>query len=313
MTQKKRKVELFKLTFNAIDDSQNHLNFFDFVSNYLNEITRDETWKKTYFKVLRNTEDFFVLGITTTKMYGIPPINDFENHESSAIPLSDTEGLGYFNIILYDKNFSVLYFEFVQNGCWLSTFIEIIKEFERTEDCPYDITISATAVLRTEAYERLMNYGRYGQIELKIAAPTQMILSRRAENDAILSAINYAQDLNADVLDYVFKIDARRTNSSLNQSVIRSSLAIARRYISSDQSQHFLKFKVTGFHTEGTGSNVSERKDTIDLVKDKFIRYFTINEPRVREDLQILDKTSGIIDVYQRCLPEIGVLFRRND
>lgn len=242
-------------------------------------------------------------------MYGIPPKNDIKTHVPSPLDLTPEEGIGYSNVFLYDKKFKVLYYEFNQNGLWVSTFNDHIQSLQNTESCPYEIKSSVTHIMRKEAYQRLINYGRYLQIELQIANPDGLTITERTKNDSILNVIKTNQGMNAKVLNYVFKVDSRYTDNTLHIPTIRRQINQIWKLISNDKNGHVTKYKVTGFHGDGDGP--INKKDTIDLVNDKFSRTFEINEPRIKQDLQLNEKKVGIEDVYKRCLPEIKDIFKK--
>ena len=309
MTQKKRKVELFRFRFEAINNNNTKIGFYDFAIKYLNNKAINEIYKDTYFDIKEDTSNYFIIGVVTTKMYGIPPKNDIVKHKTGALPLLPNEGIAYSNIILYDKTFKILYYEFNQNGLWASTFVDHILGMQQTAGCPYDINASIVPILRKKAYKRLMEFGRYSQIELQIANPDGLVISEITKTDSLLNIIKCNQGLDAEVLNYTYKVDTRKSDSTLDISTVRRMIKQAKNILSGSNTSHLTKLKITGYHGEDDGPQ--NRKDTIDLVNDKFSRTFEINEPRVRNDLQFVEKKKGIVNVYNRCLPEIKELFKK--
>ena len=306
--RKKRTVELFKVNWSAINEDNEELTFNEFLSIYLHEYNLDTNDRDTYFKVKRENEDFLIGSITTTKTYGIPCKNNKRNHIPSRLDIADDEGLGYSNVLLFDKKYQVLYYEFNQNGCWIQSFIDFIRDRNLRLDAPYQISISCNVILRRNSYQRLISSTRFKKLHLKIAFPDQMVLEDDQRNNSIKNAIINAAKASPDTLELLLNVDTRRTNASLNQGRITNTINWLYSQIGGRNSEHYQKVEFTSF-APGEDDGI-ENKDTIDLANDKFRRTFFIEEPRIRSDLQISEKVLGIIEVYSRCLPDIRLIFR---
>ncbi|MCY1719571.1 hypothetical protein OU798_04420 [Prolixibacteraceae bacterium Z1-6] len=306
--RKKRTVELFRINWTATNPEQGDVSFEYFLENYADGYSIEEAGKNIYLKIQRTRDNYIAGSISTTKKYGIPPKNNASSHVSSGLDMDEDEGLGYSNVFLYDITYRVLYYEFNLNGCWIKRFFEFLNSCNDSLEDSFDIDIQERVVLRQNAYERLRSCSSFTKIHLKVAFPNQMIFQNRAENDSMENVIRSAAQHETDTLEMILNVDSRRLGATLNPGRIGNDIRWFTNQLRGPNAAHYTKIEVTGVSTDEE-SNV-QRRDPIDLANDKFKRHFEIDEPRILTDLQIREKTSGIIDVYNRCLPEVRLIFR---
>jgi len=186
------------------------------------------------------------------------------------------------------------FYEGNKNGCYLAAFRRyIITLFNDGRDESLDIGFSP--FLRLEAYERMLNVEIYKSIEVKIANPVIYLKDFLDENDALTSAINTCKELNSDTVDLKFDIKGRPLTGMPSQSI--SHLIKRIKNLATNYDQHLVeKFIIEGYYYD-PDDDVT-KKEVIDFLLDRYIRYIVVDEPNILSNPQTLEKSNSLLEVY---------------
>jgi hypothetical protein len=251
-----------------------------------------------------------VLGyVKTTKKSGIPPAHDLAKDEYEKLKLTATQGLGYSNVFLYIKEYNILLYQFEQMGCYLPTFVDSVRKWvSNSDELEGNLLIKNSIVLRKEAMERILSFDRHRSIEFTILNPKAGLNNHLEENDALISNVNEADDLNANELTVKYSLKGNRIEG-MPSSIISEKLTKLSNFMGirrPDGYNTVTKIEVEGYLRDP--SSDKEYRDSIDLITDKFKKAIVIDEPRVKGDTQIREKTTELENLYNKIQREIADL-----
>lgn len=303
MPKKKKKIETLK-----IEVLGKKINFIEILSS-AEKIKYQEGKEKCYtLYKLEDNEDYYSGYVSTTKLSDIAPKHNSNTNEYERLPINskEGEGLGYSNVFIYDKKFNILMYEFNTNGCYVSSFSRYLKsEFEKKNETK--IAMQFSPVLRKEAYQRMLSFSLYKSIEMQIATPSRSVDKYYEENDGLTSYIKDGQDFNAERVSVKFDIPGKPFKG-LRSERISNLLEKIKQLKNKNPEDIIEKLSVTGYYLDPDDSKT--KKDSIDLILDRYIKYFSVDQPYVLINPQTKEKSYALLEVYLKSKKDFMELFK---
>lgn len=262
-----------------------------------------------------NNGDFVVGLVITEQLKDLPPKRNKVTGDFSSLGLQDNEILAFGNIFLYDKNLKVIFYEVNGNGCYLDTFLDIIKEEWNNRQHGQanqimEINLASIPQNGGLAQYRRMTYLKEFQFE--ITCPNAVLQECKDRGNSITSAIN--QDLrkavnsNADIVSINYTTFGKTVNrQGLDASKIGKLIKAGTFLLGSEQRSNVKTLKVVGYEPNPNGNGRTVRR-TADLIAD--LLKGTINLPTVvqQSDLQEQSRKTEIEALHTELLPRLRSL-----
>jgi len=290
---KKVEIQIVKLT-------PDELNFEDLLlSEYLKR-PFNHYGKAIQLNYLEDKGDYLIGVMVTTKKTGIPPKHNTETDEFNPLDLKPTEGLGYANVFIYDKNLKILMYEFNKNGTYLTAFIEYINAYCNGQKEFEQFSLHLDPLLNMQTYEKMLAMRFYKQLEIKIAQPTELIAEYKGTNESVKNTLKLGKESHTDYLTLILNVNGRRKEGLLDNFVTKYAtqfLGIGKK----NEDDLIKKFTIKGYEIDQDGENVPS---TIDLITDRYRAEFKIDEPRILQTIQVTERKGLLIELYKECKKE---------
>lgn len=278
------------------------------------EIIRSEHMNKKFYppgkvvqlKFLDEKPDYIFGVMVTTKQSGIPPKHDTVTDTYNPLDLNNNEGLGYANSFIFVKRYNLLLYEFNKNGTYLNSFRECVMNW--CKETPFeDAYFTFEALLNLETYERMLNMTFYKSIEVKIAQPDALIEGYKGKNESVENTLQLGADSDADYLSLKLGVSSHRKAGLLNNFIQRFANTFQRLGLKYEDDKLVKKITIEGYETDPDGE---EQKTKIDLILDKYKLEFKLEEPRILDSLQVIERKTEVINLYTSNLGDFTKIFK---
>jgi len=298
MTKKTKKVEVVQ-----VSHTMNKKEFAEMLHIIEGQKLINSLDKTVVLNIKEDTDDYLLGYVITTQKSGIPPAHNPETGVSKALALDKKEGLGYANVFVYDKSLNLLFYEFEKMGFYLGTLRKILLDRCINQfDIPFDLIF--LPVPKKDIFERMVRLKYYKELNVKLAKPQRLIKEFTEEKDALSYGINTLNELNSDSIDMTIKV-SRDNFHGMPSAKIQKLLNKAMAIINRSEEQIVEKFTVTGYYQDLEDQTV---KDEIDILTDRFRTSFQIEEPRILENPQIIEKCKLILKLYESEISKLAYL-----
>ena len=303
MPKKDKKIETMKIEIYG-----ENVNFIDVLKTAKGQRFKESDNKLYTLYEIDNTEKYFSGYISTTKLSDIAPKHNPNNNVYEKLPIDSKngEGLGYSNVFIYDKTYDILMYEFNINGCYLGAFGRYLNsEFNKTSD--NKINVDFSPVLRKEAFERMLNFNIYKSVEMQIATPSRSIEKYYEENDSLIGYINDGKKFEADRVTVKFDIPGKPIKGMPGEKI--SNFLNNINYLKKNSPEDIVeKLSVIGYYFDPEDNK--NKKDSVDLILDRYKKKFTIDQPYVLTNPQTREKSYALLSVYLKCKKDFKELFK---
>lgn len=262
-----------------------------------------------------NNGDFVVGLVITEQLKDLPPKRNKETGDFSSLGLQDNEILAFGNIFLYDKNLKVIFYEVNGNGCYLDTFLDLIKEEWNNRQhgqANQIVEINLASIPQNGGLAQFRRMTYLKEFQFEITCPNAVLQECQDRGSSITSAIN--QDLrkavnnNADIVSISYTTFGKTVNrQGLDSSKIRKLIKAGTFLLGSAQRPNVKTLKVVGYEPNPNGNGRTVKR-TADLIAD--LLKGTINLPTVvqQSDLQEQSRRAEIVALHTELLPRLRSL-----
>lgn len=279
----------------VVSDVANQPVLFENVLNNLSGYRRVLERKNYEIRILDNgNEGDSVVGLVITEqLKDLPPKRNKDTGNFASLGLQDNEILAFGNIFLYDKNLKVIFYEVNGNGCYLDTFLDLVKEEWNNRQHAQanqivEINLASIPQNGGLAQYRRMTYLK--EFQLEITCPNAVLQECQDRGSSITSALRpdlrNAVKGNADIVKINYSTFGKTVNQQgLDESRIRKLIKASSFILRSNQRSNVKTLKVVGYEPNPNGNGRVVRR-TADLIAD--LLKGTINLPTVvqQSDLQ---------------------------
>lgn len=311
MALKRRNVEILSVNLNFTEDSI--YSFSDVLSqaNARNYFCKE---KEFTFKLLNTEKSGCILGIMETiQNSDIPPKANRRTRRMDPVNVdTNTEGLAYANIFLYDTIRNVLIYEINRNGCYPNQLKDYLGHFWNIEEDKPKINITFPVIFKQNEYQRMLDMTRYKKMSIELYNPTELMRCYEEESDSIYNNIvkhnidtGVQSNANSIVIQQI-ALRPRVNPMGLSRSMVKGITdSILDKIFGGGQRVNVQEMRVEGFLTDPEGNETTKQ---IDLIGDSFKEFFKITEIKVQRDLQIGERKIGIEGLYSEILPELRAI-----
>lgn len=308
MAIKRKKVEFFKVRLTTMDYEPSDLIFSDIITAAeLQDVTLPIKGKDLELKIFRNTDDFVVGMLETSRNSNVPPKKHRGTRTFDRLGLNAEEGLAYGNVFLYDKRREILMYEVNKFGCYLDHFVDFVYLALREAESEIyrQFRIKFEVILTSDEYNRIINFGFHKSIEVEIAHPELIAADFEHQNNALFNTIESGRELGSTKVFAKFEVEARpNRGEGLSNMNVREILDDAARLLQGRNRGNIQKVVVSGYD-EGV-----RRLKRIDLVADRYIKSIALDEPRENVNLLETQRTEQIIALFESCQADFDRMFR---
>lgn len=316
MANKKKRVEIVSIHIDSLVEGCIPPSFPD-VFDLLNaaEITQDG--KLYEFRSLSTNITECIVGLVeTTQDKDIPPIKNKQTKAFSQVQINtDTEGLAFANIFLFDISLNVLIYEVNRNGCYLQTFKELLEYKWAEMHCGDEIQIRIGAVCRLDEYNRMLRIHNYRKICYEICCPTEVLRVVRQQEESLSkslleSQLAAAENNNINIISIEQKCMPVKINrDGMQARFVHEFAGLFNSLFRAGQRSNVKKFTVHGYTLDPESDRL--RATTINLLADVFDEYISIPEVQVQSSLQVPERKASIETVYNRIHNELLSIIHR--
>lgn len=313
MANKRRNVDVLSVNFRYSEQETQTVQFAD-ILRFMNNREYRINEKIINFTLLNcNVTDCMMAIIVTTQDSDIPPKRNKNTGIYSRVQINtEEEGFAYANILFYDVRRNILLYEVNKNGCFPNQLKDFIYHHWNAEEDNVRFDISFPPVIRANEYQRMLQMDYYKKISIELYAPTELLdcfeeNSDSMYNNFIRHQIRMGAQNNANTITIEQVALQKRVNPmGLSHSVVKGLVDAVKMNIA-DRGH---RFNVQQLRIEGyTSDSEDPRKcKPIDILADSFNEYFKIPDIQVHTDVQQSDRIAGIIELYNRLLPEFRQL-----
>lgn len=313
MTKKKIDIQLVKV----VSDVANEPVLLENVLNALSGSKKALERKSYEIKILDkgNNGDSVVGLVITEQLKNLPPKRNKETGNFASLGLQDNEILAFGNIFLYDKNLKVIFYEVNGNGCYLDTFLDLIKEEWNNRQhgqANQIVEINLASIPQNGGLAQFRRMTYLKEFHFEIACPNAVLRECQDRGSSLTSAINpdlkKAVSSNADIMSINYTTFGKTKNpQGLDGSRIRRLLKAAHFILGSHQRSNVKVLKVVGYEPDPNGNRKTVKR-TADLIADLLTG--TINLPTVvqQSDLQEQSRKTEIKALHAKLLPSLHSL-----
>ncbi|MDP3493822.1 MAG: hypothetical protein Q8R82_11960 [Hyphomonadaceae bacterium] len=308
MASTKKKLEVYTVTF--ITEEGSDLTFEKVLLSKTIENFVAFINKKDVSVSILEKGDIIVGIVETSRRDNVPPKKHKKAKKISKLGLTDDEGLAYGNVFLYEKERKILFYEVNKFGSYINHFlnclIQCCGEDEKWEE---RFNVEVRPILQPEEYTRMMKMNYYKSLEVKFSNPNALIKEFEHKNNALAKTVELTQQLGTETFNGKFEVRSKKQGGSgLSSVTIRDIVDKAQALLSSKSGQENLqKLVVYGYAVDE--DDLAERLEPIDLLADRYIKYFTLNEPRENIDLLQPQRRKKIKEVYAKSLEDFELMF----
>jgi hypothetical protein len=316
MSKKKHLVDIVTVNLGFLDKSP--VTTFDKMlkSEFVNGQSKIVKGKSIEYKLLEDTEVYIVGILITTQDKDIPPKRHKKTGEFNALDVTAEEGLAFANVFLFEKNHSILMYEINKNGCYLDQFKEFLFKcwVAQTETDYIKIDIKFAAVLKLNEYERAVKMRYYKSVEVVIAEPKEVLQLFEDENDSIENnsvLSNVKSQLvegvanNSSIIVLKHSVYTGQPFGLSHSRVVEFISAIRDKILKSNKRKNVQKLVVVGYSEDMD----IKRQEPIDLMGDVFKTSFSLYEPRINTDVQMLSRKGEIKELYNKHQSDFKAIF----
>ncbi len=136
---------------------------FEAIVNHANGKQHTDSFKDYQLTILDTTIDNCIVGIVNTgQNKNLPPKKEKATGKLSKLDIDiDKENLSFGNILLYDTNLNILFYEVNMNGCSLDKFSEYLVSNWNYKNNKLQIELSFNTVSRKGEYNRMLKMTHY--------------------------------------------------------------------------------------------------------------------------------------------------------
>lgn len=288
---------------------------FDSILTNVNGKKGADSYKDYQLKLLNTTLENCIIGIINTgQNKNLPPKKEKSTGQLSKIGIDiDRENLCYGNILLYDKNLNVLFYEVNMNGCSVDNLCDyFVKEWNKTQD--EKIQISFNSVSRKGEYERMLRMTYYKEFNAEFANPQEILEAYKDDNSSQFSlAKRYLSDgvkNNSDKFVIKFSTLGKKNNKTgLTRTSLMKLVNSVRYLFIGEQKKNVLALTVKGYFTD---PDISSSIQPINLIADTFNIFIKLTDKVLQEDIQETERKTEIEKLYIKHLPELKIIFKRD-
>jgi len=258
------------------------------------------------------SRDYIVGVVITTKLSGLPPKHDTHTGTTEPLGFGPNQGLGFANVFLFEKRRNILMYEFNKNGTYISQFMEFVQQKAddiyqplMLHDTNFRMHLECDPILKSGAYQRMLDIGVYRQLEIAIANPTEFMqyVDQSSENgrsiQEILGVSTYLDSPKFRAIYY----SERSPSSHLNTSAFRRIMNVINYALGTTMGGNVETIKLKGYYIDPDGRSVLQQ---IDLLTDRYLKQINLPEPRELSDFQEGERRELIVSLYLSCLDELS-------
>lgn len=295
-----KKVESFKLILETEEDF-----------TLLDILTSDEVMMKdkrisgkdVSYRILSNKPNYIVGLLETSKNDNIPPKRNRKSKKISELGLSSDEGLAYANVFLFEKKRNIIMYEVNKNGCPINHFIDYLEKCLMHSETFENFNLTHTTILTTNAYQKIKDLRYRKSVEIEIANPTALLKDYKHKNDSLFNLCSTASEMNHDTVKATFSVYVKDNPLGLASDAVAQFLDRALSLVGLNNKAHLETLKVVGYEPDGT------KQEPIDLIAQRYLKEFTLQEPRQNSDLLEIPRTQKITELYTKSVKDFDTIF----
>lgn len=313
MINKRRNVDVLSVYFKYSEEDTHIVQFSDIMRFMHNREYRINEKIFNFTLLECSVNDCMMAIIVTTQDSDIPPKRNKNTGIYSQVQINtEEEGFAYANILFYDVRRNILLYEVNKNGCFPNQFREFIYHYWNAEEDNIRFDISFPPIIRANEYQRMLQMDYYKKISIELYAPTELLDCFEENSDSLYHnfmrhQIHMGVQSNANTITIEQVALQKRLNPmGLSHSVVRGLVdAVKMNIANSGHRLNVQQLRVEGYTYD---SEDPKRCKLIDILADTFNEYFKIPDIQVHSDVQQSDRIAGIIELYNRLLPEFRQL-----
>lgn len=258
--------------------------------------------KDTTLSILKEEDNYIIGIVNTTKKSDIPPAHNSNTDEYRKLDLSEDgeEGLGFPNIFLYDKELSLLMYEFNKNGCYLNFFKKYLTYKIRSEEKKHpEFEVLFYPLLKKDSYSRLGKMVSYKKLEVRVAN-THKLAKQDLEEKSLNELAKSASENNSKSVSVVYGA-GRKKDDSLQEKFVRS-IVEKFNFLKAKNKGDVSKLILHGYYMDPDGKRT---KTDIDFILDRYKDSFSIEEPEIHVDNNKKRRKVAIEKLYFKNLKEL--------
>lgn len=310
MANKKKRVDIVCIQIDNVLDGCVPPSFPD-LFKLLDGAEISQDGKQYEFRSLETKIAQCIIGIVeTTQDKDIPPIKNKQTKKFSPVQIdTNTEGLAFANIFLFDTSLNVLIYEVNRNGCYLQSFIELLEQKWMEQHVDNEIHIRIGAVCRLDEYYRLLRIHNYRKISYEICCPSEVLRVVRQQEESLSKSLLESQLAAADSNGVnIISIEQKCMPVNINRDGMQAGFVhefagLFNSLLGAGQRCNIKKFIVHGYTLDPESEK--QRTTTINLLADVFDEYIIISEVKVQSSLQVLERKTSIEALYCRVHDEL--------
>lgn len=251
--------------------------------------------------------------INTGQNKNLPPKKEKATGRLSKLGINiEKENLCFGNILLYDAELNVLFYEVNMNGCFVSNLCDYLtSKWNGIHD--EQIEISFNAVSRKGEYSRMLKMTYYKEYYAEFANPTEILQAYKDDNSTQFSlAKRYLNDgvkSNSDKLVVKFSTYGKKNNKTgLSRQALMKFVNSVRYLFNGDQKKNVIALKVEGYFSDPA---LPKSLQPINLIADTFNIFIKLTDKVLQEDIQEIERKTEIEKLYSKHLPELKYIFNR--
>lgn len=316
MANKRKRVDIVSVRIETLSNEKTAPSFLELFHN-LNGTDTLEDGKFYDFRLLDSVSDDIIVGlIETTQDKDIPPIKNKQTKEFSQVHINtETEGLAYANIFLFDIQLNVLIYEVNRNGCYLQDFKEILEEKWNDIHDDNNIRINIGAVCRFDEYNRMLRMNNYRKICYQICCPSEVLRTVRQQENSLSkslleSQLSVAEQNNINVISIEQKcLPVSINRNGMQTGFVHELVGLVNAICGAGQRQNINKFTVQGYTLDPESTKM--RSTTINLLADVFDEYISLPEVQIHTSLQVQERRASILSLYNKVHDELMSIIGR--
>lgn len=289
---------------------------FESILNHVNGKKHADSFKDYQLTVLKTTLSDCIVGIVNTgQNKNLPPKKEKATGKLSKLGIDiNKENLCFGNILLYDKNLNILFYEVNMNGCYLDKFGEYLMNFWNIANKGMEIEVSFSTVSRKGEYARMLKMTHYTEYYAEFYNPTEILQAYKDDNSTTFSlAKRYLNDgvkNNSDKLIINFSTFGKKNNKTgLSRQALMKFVNSVMYLFKGDQKKNVAALKVKGYFTD---PDMPKSIQPINLVADTFNIFIKLKDKIQQEDIQQIERQSEVEKLYNKHLPELKYIFKRD-
>ena len=316
MAKKKKRVDVVGIQIESLIDGHVPPSFSD-VFALLNGTEISLDGKLYEFRALDTSIAECVVGLVeTTQDKDIPPIKNKQTKAFSQVKINtDTEGLAFANIFLFDISLNVLIYEVNRNGCYLQTFKELLEYKWAEVHSEDEIQIRIGAVCRLDEYNRMLRIHNYRKICYEICCPTEVLRVVRQQEESISKSLlefqlAAAENNNINIISIEQKCMPVNINrDGMQARFVHEFAGLFNSLFGAGQRSNVKKFTVHGYTLDPESDKL--RATTINLLADVFDEHISIPEVQIQSSLQVPERKESIEALYNKIHDELLSIIQR--